>query len=37
LLDYLAAQRGGVRDLTKAQRSRLQRRWLWAKLRHGSS
>lgn len=37
LLDFLAAQHGGVHAITRAERSALQRRWLFTKLRHGSS
>lgn len=37
LLDYLAEKRGGIHQITPAERNHLQRRWLATKLRHGSS
>lgn len=37
LLDFLAEKRGGIHELTPAQRNDLQHRWLLTKLRHGSS
>jgi hypothetical protein len=37
LLDWLASRNGGVHEATAAERDDLQRRWLWAKLRHGTS
>ena len=37
LLDFLAVQNGGNHEITAAERSRLQWRWLLSKLRHGSS
>ncbi len=37
LLDFLAVKNGGIHDLTSAERSRLQWRWLATKLLHGSS
>lgn len=37
LLDFLASRNGGVHEATPAERDDLQRRWLWAKLRHGTS
>ena len=36
LLDYLAANRG-TPDITRGQRRRLERRWLWSKLGVGST
>ncbi|MEQ1860611.1 MAG: hypothetical protein ABMA13_11810 [Chthoniobacteraceae bacterium] len=37
LLDYLAAQNGGIHQLTDRERAELEWRWLRLKLRHGSS
>lgn len=37
LLDHVAAARGGVHPLTRAERGRLERRWLRHKFSHGTS
>ena len=37
LLDFLAEKNGGVREITPAERAAIESRWLWTKLRHGSS
>lgn len=37
LLDYLSENHGGIHPLSNRERAQLQRRWLWTKLRHGSS
>lgn len=37
VLDFLAEKNGGVHEITAAERAALERRWLWTKLRHGSS
>lgn len=37
LLDYLQAWRGGERILSVRERTRLEGRWIWEKLRYGTS
>ena len=37
LLDHLNAGRGGNRVLSPGERARLERRWIWEKMRYGTS